>query len=431
MDKEAVGMSDAVTREQIEAWAKRAGIVGSGADGALTEPNIVRLGDFAIAAREGLLSVGALAQQPAAQAAGLTDAEIIAIYGEHYFDCVDEDDRDPSHILPYTRAIERALLSRAAPADKQGGGLTDEEIERLISRFIGPASASIRNDCRALVLEALTRAAPSAQQAEQPAMFGGGAQCSEVSSEHKAEQPAEEARGVNAMREALRKLIDAADDSDDSCHGTLSTTFVRDIAHAALLAAPAAGTGQFSEQASAWKITNPETGHVWFTEARTQALQQMQSGKIVTGYGQAATGAQGLTDNQLDDIWHSTEEIAGTAFGMHRKFARAVLAKAAPSALSAAARDVLAERQRQIEVEGWTPEHDDEHTDGGLAYAAACYAMAVDWDEEDGTPEHWPWAPHAWNPKDERCNLVRAGALIQAEIERLDRAGLAASKEGA
>src|SRR5690606_333611 len=38
-----------------------------------------------------------------------------------------------------------------------------------------------------------------------------------------------------------------------------------------------------------------------------------------------------------------------------------------------AARDVLAERRRQIEAEGWTPGHDDKHAEG-LACAAACYA---------------------------------------------------------
>ena len=37
--------------------------------------------------------------------------------------------------------------------------------------------------------------------------------------------------------------------------------------------------------------------------------------------------------------------------------------------------DVAAERKRQIEVEGWTAEHDDRHTPGELAQAGACYAL--------------------------------------------------------
>ena len=37
--------------------------------------------------------------------------------------------------------------------------------------------------------------------------------------------------------------------------------------------------------------------------------------------------------------------------------------------------DVAAERKRQIEVEGWTAEHDDYHPPGELAQAGACYAL--------------------------------------------------------
>jgi hypothetical protein len=42
---------------------------------------------------------------------------------------------------------------------------------------------------------------------------------------------------------------------------------------------------------------------------------------------------------------------------------------------TAAASDVLAERQRQVTAEGWTPEHDDEHSDGEMALAASSYAL--------------------------------------------------------
>ena len=36
---------------------------------------------------------------------------------------------------------------------------------------------------------------------------------------------------------------------------------------------------------------------------------------------------------------------------------------------------IAAERQRQIDAEGWTPEHDAEHGDDALACAAAVYAL--------------------------------------------------------
>lgn len=93
--------------------------------------------------------------------------------------------------------------------------------------------------------------------------------------------------------------------------------------------------------------------------------------------------------------------------------------------LTDAAKDVLAERQRQISVEGWTPEHDDEHRPGELALAAACYAA---FSNPEGAykrgflPPIWPWAPKWWKPSSQRRNLEKAGALILAAIERLDRA---------
>lgn len=95
--------------------------------------------------------------------------------------------------------------------------------------------------------------------------------------------------------------------------------------------------------------------------------------------------------------------------------------------------DVIAERQRQMSVEGWTPKHDDKHDNNELAFAASCYAFhsaAASWDfEDDGTPydihpapKNWPWSPEWWKPKNPRRDLVKAGALILAEIERIDRA---------
>ena len=92
-------------------------------------------------------------------------------------------------------------------------------------------------------------------------------------------------------------------------------------------------------------------------------------------------------------------------------------------ALPQAARDVLSERQRQIEAEGWTLPHDDEHEDGQLAAAAASYAVAsANPSAFIAPPALWPWAGEWWKPSDRRRMLVKAGALVLAEIERLDRA---------
>lgn len=88
--------------------------------------------------------------------------------------------------------------------------------------------------------------------------------------------------------------------------------------------------------------------------------------------------------------------------------------------------DIAAERRRQIEQEGWTIEHDDEHDGGEMARAAASYAVASMCSREGDITEHtimklWPWAWRWYKPYSNRRNLVRAGALIVAEIERLDR----------
>lgn len=105
-------------------------------------------------------------------------------------------------------------------------------------------------------------------------------------------------------------------------------------------------------------------------------------------------------------------------------------------ALSNAAVDVLAERRRQIEVEGWTTEHDEAHGKGEMARAAACYAWAASlsgkkrefagetWFDSAPLRYLWPWSRLWWKPTTARRDLVKAGALILAEIERHDRAAI-------
>ena len=94
---------------------------------------------------------------------------------------------------------------------------------------------------------------------------------------------------------------------------------------------------------------------------------------------------------------------------------------------------IAEERQRQITEEKWTPEHDDAHDKGQLAGAAAVYALescgfenphCAELKREDTTHKVrlWPWAEQWWKPSgDARRDLVKAGALIAAEIDRLNR----------
>lgn len=89
---------------------------------------------------------------------------------------------------------------------------------------------------------------------------------------------------------------------------------------------------------------------------------------------------------------------------------------------------IAAERERQIHKEGWTPEHDDEHNHGELVDAAICYCAASSSVLFGLKPIHamrlrWPWDKEWWKPSDDPIrNLEKAGALIAAEIDRLQRA---------
>ena len=121
-------------------------------------------------------------------------------------------------------------------------------------------------------------------------------------------------------------------------------------------------------------------------------------------------------------VFDRTLEIAfesnDRAYRAVRLAREAYQAAEAPAPMTAAATDVLAERRRQVEAEGWTATHDDQHRNGELAVAAVCYAIYID----SEPPRMWPFDPTWWRPAGDRRNLVKAAALLLAEIERLDRA---------
>lgn len=90
---------------------------------------------------------------------------------------------------------------------------------------------------------------------------------------------------------------------------------------------------------------------------------------------------------------------------------------------------IAAERDRQVNQEGYTREHDDEHDDAALLNAAWAYLLASRQivTKQPGwlhrVPAAWPWGRAWWKPSDDPVrNLVKAGALIAAEIDRLQRA---------
>jgi hypothetical protein len=111
---------------------------------------------------------------------------------------------------------------------------------------------------------------------------------------------------------------------------------------------------------------------------------------------------------------------------------------------------IAAERERQVTDEHWSPGHDDGHDHHELALAAACYAAPDEvyvghiWEGGAKLKSAWPWEREAdkrhpdvrtWYPETLATaltnrgrlrrlrirELVKAGALIAAEIDRLQR----------
>jgi hypothetical protein len=108
---------------------------------------------------------------------------------------------------------------------------------------------------------------------------------------------------------------------------------------------------------------------------------------------------------------------------------------------------IAEERARQKTEHGWTEHHDDRHDDGELALAAACYATpkpllvheerqvqanssrgigdcySYDYRPVTGYWDPWPW-DEEWDKRGKSTrirDLQKAGALIAAEIDRLER----------
>lgn len=88
--------------------------------------------------------------------------------------------------------------------------------------------------------------------------------------------------------------------------------------------------------------------------------------------------------------------------------------------------EIKAERLRQIDVEGWSYEHDDKYVNSELPLAAATYAINSAFSDEGRKAgimslAYWPWSRDWWKPTTRRRDLVKAAALLVAEIQRLDR----------
>lgn len=117
---------------------------------------------------------------------------------------------------------------------------------------------------------------------------------------------------------------------------------------------------------------------------------------------------------------HAAERARDQANMMLMSFPNSPLAGYRDAAVEA----IAIERQRQIDVEGRTLEHDDRLRDGSIYRAAQAYFLqAIGF--TDAARSCWPWGWDWWKPTTPARDLEKAGALALAEKDRLRRAGLA------
>ncbi|KRV35595.1 hypothetical protein [Pseudomonas aeruginosa] len=180
---------------------------------------------------------------------------------------------------------------------------------------------------------------------------------------------------------------------------------------------------------------DPDYSHLFNT--RSDALTQVadHGGRVVELFRLPVAQAQHSVPegwklvpmdptSQMTFVGQSLRYDAVNSIGeIYRQMLAAAPGKEVPQAWL----DVQAERLRQVEAEGWMPEHDDAHSHGQMARAAACYALAGSSAPSDGTAAllvslAWPWDEQWWKPSTARRDMVKACALGLAEIERLDRA---------
>ncbi len=368
------------------------------------------------------------------------------------------DDHDRAFVAISQDAFEAYREDYVFSPDDGSDHVLTEWEGILAEDFVQGYLVSLHDALRkGLPLAAAPRSEPAPARDGAPAALGG--------------IPTEAVRGLNALEEAMHEMLVSDGDREQIrsvVRGIVNAAFARDTAPAApggdgveaALDAFGAAVQAYADRLrhdTADDDRTEEAGYLGsIKDARGDVLDAVRAlqatpadvaGLDLTAVERAldsfAIGA-GLVALHMKPISSSSREDVLDAVRAVTALARRADGAAAGVAVvpSRAAQDVFEERERQINVEGWTPEHDDAHDDGQLALAAVCYALP-EYQQSIKTAAHptmrqstiverlWPWSPDWWKPIGERRDLVKAGALILAEIERLDRADLRARIEAA
>lgn len=315
-----------------------------------------------------------------------------------HFGCAEED----------WHALELIKAALAAPQQHAQAPLSDEQLDEHINAILRPSGTRIsnytmqksRDDMRAAMRAILSTSQPAAAQADErcPIVHGGSVEVAHLIAIAKA-----------------TGLFGAASVTNIKNY---SIALLNEFAVKPAIAPVAIDVAQGVAGIRPWQERTKDKGVFGPADAMVLEIYELRAAIALRAASQP-------TEQQLNRLQQSVFD-AGKAYGAlsERDSERDA---ALPSLIvSRAGYDVWAERERQMAVEGWTPEGDDDYTERQLSRAAACYALHTEPVGNVGDYlRFWPWANAWWKPTDQRRNLVKAGALILAEIERIDRAAMA------
>lgn len=156
------------------------------------------------------------------------------------------------------------------------------------------------------------------------------------------------------------------------------------------------------------------------TSARELRNRWCDAGKT----DEAAELDEALGDTPASPVASNEQKVLGQKLAA----ASSRITQLEAAAILPAVMRIMDERKRQVGVEDFHADRDDKYVRGELAKAAASYAWEAAAAVEHGTnldqdvPASWPWDHSWWKPDTAERMLEKAGAMIVAEIERLERA---------